>query len=96
MSGGFGRGHAYIDSRSRNDGLVVDVEAVGKQEQFAGREVRTNLIGIQFGRGLIRDQDHHNVGPFCDLGNGADFKAGLLRLGNGLGIRGETHLHVDA
>ena len=36
MAGSLGRGHAHVDARGRNDGLVVDVEAVREQEQLAG------------------------------------------------------------
>ena len=36
MAGGLGRGHADVDARGGNDGLEVDVEAVGEHEQLAG------------------------------------------------------------
>ena len=35
MAGSLGRGHAHINSLRRDDGFVVDVEAVGEEEQLA-------------------------------------------------------------
>ena len=59
-------------------------------------EVGADLVGIEFGRGLIGDQDHDHVGPLGGFGDGGDFKAGLLRLGDGLGVGGEADFDLDA
>ncbi len=96
MAGRLGRGHAHVDARRGDDGLEVNVEAVGEQEQLAGSEVGPDLLGIELGRGLIGNQDHDHIGPFCGFSNGGDFKAGLLCLGDGLGVRREAHLDLNA
>ena len=69
MAGRLGRGHAYVDARRRNDGLEVNVEAVREHQQLARAQVRADLFGIELGRGLVGDQDHHHVGPLDGLGN---------------------------
>jgi hypothetical protein len=95
MAGTLGRGHAHVDSLGGDNRLVVNVEAVGKHQHIAGAQVGTDLFCVKFGRGLVRNQNHHHVGPLGDLGGGAHFKACLLRLGNGLRVRGKTHLYLD-
>ena len=95
MAGRLGRGHAHVDARRRHDGLEVNIEAVRKQQQLARREIGANLLGIQLGRGLIGNQDHHHIRPFCGFGDGSYFKAGFLRLGDGFGTGGKAHLHLD-
>ncbi len=75
----------------RNDGLEVNVEAVREHEQLARAQIGSNLFGIEFGRSLIGNQNHHHVGPLCRLGNRDYFEAGLLRLGDGFGIGGQAN-----
>jgi len=96
MAGCLGRGHAHVDAGRRNDGLVMDVEAVREEQQFARAEIRPNLFGIQLGRCLIGNQNHHHIGPLGDICNCAHLKAGLLRLGDGLRARRQAHLHLNA
>ncbi len=96
MAGGLGRGHAHIEVLGGDDGLVMDIEAVGEQEQLAGGEIGANFLGIQFGGCLIGDEHHDHVGPFSGFGDGGHFKAGLLGLGDGLGVGGEADLDLDA
>ena len=55
-----------------------------------------DLFGVQLGRGLIGNQNHDHVGPLSDVGDGVDFKAGLLRLGNGFGVGGKAYFHLNA
>ena len=59
-------------------------------------EVRADLVGVELGRGLIGDENHDDVGPLGGFGDGGDFKAGLLRLGDGLGVGGEADFDLDA
>ena len=61
-----------------------------------GGEVGRDLFGIELGRGLIGNQHHHHVGPFGGLGHGSYLKAGLLGLGNRLGVGGKADLHLHA
>ena len=96
MAGRLGRSHADVDACRRHDGLEVDVESMGKQEQLAGGEIRRDLFGIQLGRGLIGNQHHHHVGPLGGFSNRADFKPGLLCLGDRFGSGGQAHLDLDA
>ncbi len=96
MAGRLGRGHAHVDARSRHDGLEVNVEAVRKHQQRARLKVRPDLLGIQLGRGLIGNQDHHHVGPLCGLGDRGHFKPRLLRLGDRLRVGRQAHLHLHA
>ena len=96
MAGGLGRGHADVDVLGGDDGLVVNVEAVGEHEQLAGGQVGADLLGVELGLALVGGEDHHHVGPFGDLGGRADFQAGLLRLADGLGGRLQADLHLDA
>ena len=96
MAGRLGRGHADIDACRGNDGLEVNVEAVGEEEQLAGGEIGPDLFGIQLGRGLIGDQNHHHVGPLGGLGDSDHFKARLLRLGDGLGVGREADFYLNA
>ena len=65
-------------------------------QQFAGAEVGTDLLGVQLGRGLIRNQDHDHVGPLGGFGNGSNLEPGLLGLGDGLGVLGQADLHLHA
>ena len=74
----------------------MNIEAVGEHEQLAGGEVRPDLFGIQLGRGLFGNQNHDDICPLGDICNGAHFKAGLLRLGDGLRVSRQAHLHLDA
>ena len=96
MAGSLGRGHAHVDAGGRHDGLEVNVEAVREHQQLARLQVRPDLFGIELGRGLVGDQDHHHVSPLWSLGHGGHFKAGLLRLGDGLGVGRQAHLHLHA
>ena len=57
-----------------------------KEQQLAGRQVRPDFFGVDLGRGLVGDQNHHHIGPLGGLGNRGHFKPGLLRLGNGFGV----------
>ncbi len=65
-------------------------------QQFARAEIRLDLLGIQFGRGLIGNQNHHYVGPLGGFADGRDFEARLLCLGDRLGARGEAHFYLNA
>jgi len=96
MAGSLGRGHADVDAGGGNDGLEVDVESVREHEQLAGAQIGADFFRVEFGGGLIGDEDHDHVGPFCGLGDGGHFKAGLLRLGDGLGIGSEADFHLHA
>src|ERR1700756_3839705 len=78
------RGHAYVDAGYWRNSLEVNVETVREKQHLAGREIRSNLLGIELCRGLIGDEDHDNVCPLYDVGNSVHLEAGLLRLGNGL------------
>ncbi len=96
MSGSLGRGHADVDACCRSNGLEVNVEAMSEEQQFAGGKIGSNLFVVQLGGGLIRDENHDHVSPLGHFRHSADFEARLLRLGNGLGIGGKTHLYLDA
>src|ERR1017187_1709654 len=96
MAWGLWCGHAYINARSGNDGLEMNVESVREHEQLSCAEVRSNLVRIQFGRSLIWNENHDHVAPFCGLGDGYDFKAGLLRLGDGLGGCSQANFYLDS
>ncbi len=64
-------------------------------QQLARAEVRLNLLGIQLGRGLIGNQDHHHVGPLGGFADSRDFEARLLRLGDRLGARAEPDFYLN-
>jgi len=84
MAGRLGRSHADVNTLGGNDGLEVDVEAVGEHDELAIGEIGTNFFGVQLGLGLIGHEDHDDVSPLCGLSHGQHFKTGLLRLGDGL------------
>jgi len=96
MARSLGSSEAHVDILGGDDGLEVDVEAVGEEEQTAGLQVGGDIFCIQFGLGLVWGEDHDHVGPLGSLGGGGDFKAGLLGLGAGLGGGGEADLYMDA
>src|SRR5262249_32931062 len=96
MTGGLGRCHADVDGGVGHDSLEMDVEAVGEEQGFAGGEVGRNFVGVEVGGGLVGNEDHDTVGPLDGVGDGCDFKAGLLRLGDGLGAGGEAYLDLNA
>ena len=96
MAGSLGRGHAYVDACGGSDGLEVNVEAMREEQQFAGGEIGSNLFVVQPGRGLIRDENHDHVSPLGSFSHSGHFEARLLRLGNGLGIGSQAHLHLHA
>ncbi len=67
-----------------------------EEHGFAGGEIGSDLVGVEFGSGLVGDQDHNNVCPLDGLGNGGNLKARLLCLGNRFGARGQTYLDLNA
>ena len=96
MARSLGRGQADIDIGGGKDGLEVNVEAMGKEEQLAGGEVGGDLVGVNFGLRLVGGEDHDHVAPRCGLGHRGDLKAGFLRLGDGLGAGGEADFHLNS
>ena len=67
-----------------------------KEEQFSSGKIGANFFVIQLGRGLIRNQNHDHIGPPGGFGNGSDFKAGLLCLGDGFGVGSQADLDLNA
>jgi hypothetical protein len=96
VAGSLGCGHADVDAGYGEDGFEVDVEAVSEEEHLARGEVGGDLFGVEPGGGLVGDEDHNDVGPASDFGDGTDFEAGLLGLGDGFGVGGEADFYLNA
>ena len=58
MAGALGGDHDHIHIGGRHDELVVNVEAVGKDQGLPRCQIGRNGILVQFGRTLVRYQKH--------------------------------------
>src|SRR6185437_9408013 len=87
--------HAYVNARRRKNGLEMDIEPMRKHQQLSRSQVRSHFLGVQLGLGLIGNKHHDHIGPLGGVGNCVHFKAGFLRLGNGLGSRGQADFYLN-
>ncbi|KAF5038975.1 hypothetical protein DSECCO2_548680 [anaerobic digester metagenome] len=78
MAWALGRDHGHVHVGRGHDLLVVDVEAVGEHEHLAGLEVGQDVFFVQRLLGLVRDQDHDDVGRGRRLGGGHGGEAVFL------------------
>src|SRR5580704_18867215 len=63
VAGGFGSDHADVDGLWRLNSAEANVEAVGKHQGFAGREMRLDPFFVNFGLTRVRRENHDDVGP---------------------------------
>jgi len=78
------------------DLAVVDVEAVGEEERLALGQVRGDLGVVDPLLGLVRDEDHDDVGLGRGLGHRDHPQPGPLGLGLRLGAGPQADPHVHA
>ena len=67
-----------VDAGRRLDLAEVDREAVGEQEQVAGRDAVGDLRLPDLGLLLVRQQDHHDVAAAGGVGDVEDLEPGRL------------------
>ena len=69
---------------------------MGEEQRSALLEVRGDRLGVDRALGLVRSQDHDDVGLAHGLGHRDDLQALRLRLGPGLAALGQADADVDA
>src|SRR6266511_5722295 len=78
------------------DLVVVDVEAVGEEERLPLRHVRRDLRVVDPLLGLVRDEDHDDIGLLRRVRDGEDAEPRALRLRLLLCPRAQPDAHDDA
>src|SRR5579859_1319225 len=96
MAGGFGSDHGNIDGSGRLDGAETNVEAVGEHERFAGREMGSDGVAIEFGLLGVGGENHDHIGPGSGFGGSVDKKSFLLGFGSGRAARWQSYTDGDA
>ena len=91
-----GGDHADVDVGRGLDLGEVDVEAVREEQRVAGLEARGDLLGVELGLGLVRHEDHDDVGLLGGVGHARDLQARLaggLTAGGSL-VEADDDLHT--
>ncbi|CWO61088.1 Uncharacterised protein [Neisseria meningitidis] len=78
MTRTFGSNHNHVQVGTRNDLVVVHVEAVCKCQRCAFFQIGCNFGVIDGRHGFVRQQQHNDIGFFGRFSNGFDDMAGCF------------------